>query len=102
MPSATDLIAELRKALLERVYEGGKTSWRYRYTPADLAPMVEDYARQFHVARLTDAGFELVPIPPPTEAPPCHSISVLTPEACASDPPGPAAPGPKCFPEGRR
>ena len=66
MADAAEIVQTLRAALMEREYDvkGGIRTWRYRYGPEDLAPMVEDYARQFHVGRLTDAGFELVPAKP--------------------------------------
>ena len=64
---AVDLIAVLRLKLNERVYSGrkgqrGPKSWRYKYTAADLAPLIDAHAAKFHAQRLSDSGFRLVPI----------------------------------------
>jgi hypothetical protein len=63
---AVELVTQLREKLSERVYFGrkgqqGSKSWRYKYTAADLAPLVDEFAAKLHARRLADAGFRLVP-----------------------------------------
>jgi hypothetical protein len=63
---AVDLIAKLRGMLSERVYEyrgqpPRRSAWRLKYSPEELAPLVDEFAAKLHAQRLADAGFKLVP-----------------------------------------